>query len=388
MREMPLIPESLRALHAKALAGDAWSQTQMGYHYHVGDSVPQDHLHALPWYELAAAQKQAQAIYNIGLLYGSSEVLGVDLKKAVAHFRQAHELGYSAASRELGRRYQNGQGVEIDYTEAIRLYTIASDKNDATAKVWLGYMKENGLGQKPDAAGAFDFYVEAALLDNPWGMANAALCYYYATGVSKNYSEAANWARLASDKGNASAQRLLGVMHQQGNGLIKDYEEAFRYYKLSADNDYALAQFDVGVMYEKGMGVEQSFSSAFNYYLLSCSQGNVSATRALAGLMDNGNGTEMDKFKATKFYIKVGLSGDHEVQRALGCRFETPGYVLSGVDLIESYAWYNVSAASGNEGAIKGRTDVEAKLKPAEIALAHKRSRELLKEIEANKAKK
>jgi TPR repeat protein len=118
------------------------------------------------------------------------------------------------------------------------------------------------------------------------------------------------------------------------------------------------------------------------------SHGNISATRALAALTDVGRGTEMDRCEATLLYIKVGLAGDDEVQRALGSRFENEGYVLSGVDLIEAYAWYNVSAASGNEGAIKGRANLESKLKPAEITLAHRRSRELLKEIEANTAKK
>jgi TPR repeat protein len=114
----------------------------------------------------------------------------------------------------------------------------------------------------------------------------------------------------------------------------------------------------------------------------------MSAKRALAGLINDGKGTEQDRFEATDLYIEVGLSGDHEVQRALGSRYESDGYVRTGVDLIESYAWYNVSAASGNEGAVKGRAGVEAKLASVEIARAHKRSRELLKEIEANKAKK
>jgi TPR repeat protein len=96
----------------------------------------------------------------------------------------------------------------------------------------------------------------------------------------------------------------------------------------------------------------------------------------------------MDWYEATLLYLKVGLAGDVEVQRALGFRYETEGYVLSGVDLIEAYAWYNVSAASGNEGAIKGRAKLESRLKPAEITMAQRRSRELLKEIEANKVKK
>ena len=65
------------------------------------------------------------------------------------------------------------------------------------------------------------------------------------------------------------------------------------------------------------------------------------------------------------------------------------GLELGGIapDLKESYAWHNIVAATGDEEASKLRAALEASEKPEWIAAAQKRSRELLKELEAITAK-
>ena len=52
-----------------------------------------------------------------------------------------------------------------------------------------------------------------------------------------------------------------------------------------------------------------------------------------------------------------------------------------------AWSWHNIVAATGDEEASKLRAALEASEKPEWIAAAQKRSRELLKELEAITAK-
>jgi TPR repeat protein len=52
-------------------------------------------------------------------------------------------------------------------------------------------------------------------------------------GVPQNYIEAANWLRLASERGNAVAQYLLGLMYDKGQGVPQDYVLAYKWLDLA-----------------------------------------------------------------------------------------------------------------------------------------------------------
>lgn len=74
----------MRALKAKAEAGEAPFQAYFGYLYLNGSAgVPQDYEEAFEWYHKAADQGYVAAQYNLGILY--DEGLGV---------QQSHEAGY------------------------------------------------------------------------------------------------------------------------------------------------------------------------------------------------------------------------------------------------------------------------------------------------------
>ena len=52
--------------------------------------------------------------------------------------------------------------------------------------------------------------------------------YFEGRGVSKDYTEALRWFRLAAKQGLAQAQYNLGHMYFEGQGVSKDYTEAIR----------------------------------------------------------------------------------------------------------------------------------------------------------------
>ena len=61
--------EDLHTLQTRAAQGDAQAQHNLGVLYAEGRGVPQDHVMARQWYEQAAAQGVAKAQNNLGMLY-------------------------------------------------------------------------------------------------------------------------------------------------------------------------------------------------------------------------------------------------------------------------------------------------------------------------------
>ena len=60
---------------------------------------------------LAEFEKNAQAQYNLGVMYDEGRGVRQDDAEAVRWYRQAAEQGYAAAQYNLGAMYANGRGV-------------------------------------------------------------------------------------------------------------------------------------------------------------------------------------------------------------------------------------------------------------------------------------
>ena len=61
-----------------AAQGDAWAQLDLGVLYSHGHGVPQDSTEALKWFRLAAAQGLAEALYNLGVMYLNGQGIARD----------------------------------------------------------------------------------------------------------------------------------------------------------------------------------------------------------------------------------------------------------------------------------------------------------------------
>src|SRR6266496_2326797 len=87
---------------AKAEAGDAESQVELGLRYEQGKGVAKDQVEAIKWYRKAAEQNLAEAQYNLGVYYYAGEGVAKDQVEAVKWYRKAAEQNYAAAQSNLG----------------------------------------------------------------------------------------------------------------------------------------------------------------------------------------------------------------------------------------------------------------------------------------------
>ena len=81
-----------------------------------------------------------------------------DYATAASLFRSLAAQGNAFAQYNLGLMYDNGQGVTQDYKEAVRLYGLAAAQGNASAQSNLGVMYANGTGVAQDYVKAHMWY--------------------------------------------------------------------------------------------------------------------------------------------------------------------------------------------------------------------------------------
>ena len=118
--------EDAKTTKAKAEAGDAYAQYELGKWYAICRGVKQDFKKALKWYKKAADQGNPRAQSNLGVMYKNGQGVELDFKKALKWWQKAADQGNAIAQSNLGFMYYNGQGVEQNDVTAYAWWEIAS----------------------------------------------------------------------------------------------------------------------------------------------------------------------------------------------------------------------------------------------------------------------
>ena len=75
------------------------------------------------------------------------------------------------------------------------------------------------------------------------------------------------WRPLA-ERGDASAQYMVGYLYARGEGVVSNSGKAARWYRKAADQGDPDAQLNLGLMYVNGTGVKKSYVSAYKWFAL------------------------------------------------------------------------------------------------------------------------
>jgi TPR repeat protein len=129
---------SFQLYQPKANQGDADAQFNLALLYFQGTGTPQDTKQAVYWYTKAAEQGHVNAQYFLGSLYleGHGEEAPQDTKKAIYWLTKAAEQGHVNAIYSMGHIYHYGHGEEVphDYKQAFFWYTKAAEQGHYFAK--------------------------------------------------------------------------------------------------------------------------------------------------------------------------------------------------------------------------------------------------------------
>ncbi len=156
-----------------------------------------------------------------------------DYATALRLWRPLANQGDADAQYNLGVMYHNGKGVAQDYAEAAKWYRLAAAQGNANAQNNLGGMYFRGQGVAQDSAEAEKWYRLAGNRENVKAQFNLGVMYANGQGVPRDYVEAVKWTRLAANQGHAGAQYNLGVCYANGRGVAQDHVEAHKWFNLA-----------------------------------------------------------------------------------------------------------------------------------------------------------
>jgi len=123
--------------HRAADKGDAEAMDFVGHAYLRGAVVKRSPEIAFGYFK-AAAEKSAQAAFNLGQCYFGAQGMAQDIPKALDWWKQAAARGHGRAASTAAMAYLSGEGVAPDAAEARRLAERAAELNDPSGLVVLG----------------------------------------------------------------------------------------------------------------------------------------------------------------------------------------------------------------------------------------------------------
>lgn len=162
-----ILMQTKEAVEARAEAGDAHAQFELGAMYHTGESVPKDLKLARKWFEKSAAQGDSRSQFNLGIMAYTGEDGVQDYDEARRWFLLAAEQDNPRAQYNLGIVYYRGEGVVQDFSEALNYFMKAGERGFNEAQFNLGVMYLMGEGVQQDAGQSYAWFEAARAYGNP-----------------------------------------------------------------------------------------------------------------------------------------------------------------------------------------------------------------------------
>jgi len=185
------------ALTAKADAGDVKAQLALGRLYESGNlgqdgKVQHDYPGAAYWYQQASDHGDAQAAYELALLYRDGLGVTADAAKSFQLLQKAADANYVPAMPMLSNAYAD-QKTPVSPQRATYWATKAAEAGDSAGWLILGFEYASGkLGGNPP--------------------------YWYQMAMQEY--------RKAAGGGNCIAMMAIGDLYSKGNGVPADKVQA------------------------------------------------------------------------------------------------------------------------------------------------------------------
>jgi TPR repeat protein len=117
-----------------------WTILGGGYQSYLKGDYTAAYDEWLPLAELGDAEAQ----FNLGVLYDEGAGVERDLATAADWYRKAATQGFIDAQTNLGIMYYHGLGVDRDHELAAHWFRLAADQGDAEARDYLQRIQNAG----------------------------------------------------------------------------------------------------------------------------------------------------------------------------------------------------------------------------------------------------
>lgn len=179
----------------------------------------------------------AQATYNLGVLYEKGQGVAKSDKKAIEHYTKAANGGASVANFALAKAYINGtHGLKKDFQKGKNYLTLASNAGLPAAQLALAHMllQENKPESVKTSVALLESLSAKKVIEatHLLGLVNLNKEKY----PSADPKRAVKLLEESANRGFIPSIALLGDMNYKGQVLEKNLKNAESYYKVLADN--------------------------------------------------------------------------------------------------------------------------------------------------------
>lgn len=257
--------------------GMAAAQSEYGAMLCNGSGVAKDVDQAAFWIEQAAKAGNADACLNLGKIHALNLIEHSNLELAEQYLIKAYELGKAEAASILGTLYRHKK----EYEKACEWYKQldCNDHPDAAAELAFLYYLGYGPNHSTDdgllhatalvtthSSSEKDANTTSLAKLQPTAAAVTACCFFYGTGLDKDYAKALEHALFATGSANhlakANAHKVAAMIYRNGYAGEKDDTKAFEHYKAAAELGLPSAQGQLALIYRSGIGCEPSLTKA------------------------------------------------------------------------------------------------------------------------------
>lgn len=377
----------LSELYGQAILGESTAQFELGQLYQYGIGVAKNIPQAISYFQLAAAQQDVRAEYNLGVLYLEGQTTPVDYQKGMEWMTDAAFKGNPYAQYVLANMYEHGLNdpsgnviLQPDHQQAMAMYYLASSNNFGEAEYRLAdYLvkeKKSGLSvaAKQNRSKLVKRLYQGAVNQ---GIAEAVLPLAFYNAMDSDpvkQQQAFAVAKAEAQNGNTEAALLLGMMYERGISVPENQVDALYWYQQAGMSN-PVTSFILGTYYSQGIGLskdmnkgrellQQSADAGFAYAWLNLAVLKQQSGEAFATDLDRarllGNskagllladsyllGTnDSDNIKqAAEIYQYFAEKGDKDAQMKLAFLYDRG---LSGEPNSElALRWYTQAAEQG-----------------------------------------
>lgn len=247
--------KALPLLETLSDLNDADAQASLASMYTFGNGVDLDYDKAFHYTLMAANNSHPEMMINLALLYKKGLGCEVDLEQSVYWMKKAAYMKCEDAYYGLALAYFYGEGVRQDYEVALDLAIKCSSSQSqyaALANSLVGdieYEKALDLYRKGYIKEGLEWFKELANKGHLSSMVflSCELSKQCVAGFTKE--DAVYWARKAADQDEPAGMYNLGIYYWYGTGVERDRKIAFEWMRNAAKAGYAMAYLPLCQMY-------------------------------------------------------------------------------------------------------------------------------------------
>lgn len=327
----------------------------------------------------------AEAQFMLGLSYDEEG----NPAEAARWYECSANQGHAAAENNLGLLYYEGRGVEQSIATAKTWFERSAEHGFARAHHNLGVLmlfeegnEQHGVtkihlaAEKGDSTaqrvlGAMtqseEWLTTAAEQGDERAMFDLARLYL----TREQHSLARKWMTDAAEAGFADAQCALGYLSQQGIGGHPSARVAALWYESAARQGHATAQARLGQLHLAGTGAPQDDARGAHWLHLAAEQGMAHAQHDLGLCYLRGTGVLPDDEAAAEWIRLAAEAGLPEAQRLMGKLYEHGRGVAQ--DDVAAFRWHLIARTNPSDTA-----DLRERMLPYQLGQAEREANAFL----------